>query len=97
MHEVVNQATRTNQDRTRFRDSISCSHRTGAAVDIYAQLTNQNKKDATNALIWAALKANPIDLARVNELLPKLQPAEAMESPTIEWNRHAPASEGGRA
>ena len=86
---MVQRATRKNRKRTRMTDSISCAFRTGAAIDIYAEITNQNKKDAANALIWEALKDHPDELMKIMMELPPLQPSEAMERTEIAWGRDA--------
>jgi len=86
---MVHRAARKNCKRVRMTDSISCPHRTGAAVDIYAQITHQNKKDAANALLWEALQLHPAELVEIMSTLPPLQSLEVMERTEIAWGRDA--------
>ena len=85
----VNYQNRNKRYRTRMNDSVGVSFRTGAAIDIYAAITKQNKKDAANALIWEALSQRPDDLAAVLAELPKLQERDEMEHPRIDWGKDA--------
>tara|TARA_R110000787_G_scaffold31380_1_gene83332 strand:+ start:474 stop:818 length:345 start_codon:yes stop_codon:yes gene_type:complete len=80
---------RLNRKRTRFTDSVAVSFRTGAAIDVIAEVTKQNKKDVANALIWKALQADPVSLEAVLDALPQVQPQEAGERSTIDWGRDA--------
>jgi len=80
---------RLDRDRTRWTDSVAVSFRTGAAIDVIAEVTNQNKKDVANALIWKALQADPVSLEAVLDALPQVQPQEPTERSTIDWGRDA--------
>ena len=70
-------------------DSIGVDHRTAAAIHHVAEITNQNKKDAANALIWEAISNQPELLARVIAALPQLEPLEPANRATIEWGKGA--------
>lgn len=78
---------RLNRKRVRFTDSVSVTHRTGAAIDIVAQITEQNKKAVADALIWKALRDEPEMLAAVMAALPVEHATEPAERSTIEWGR----------
>jgi len=80
---------RVNRKRTRWTDSVALSFRTGAAIDVIAEVTEQNKKDVANALIWKALQSDPVSLEAVLDALPQVQPQEAGERSTIDWGRDA--------
>ena len=70
-------------------DSIGVDHRTAAAIHQVAEITEQNKKDAANALIWEALSNHPELLARVIAALPQLEPLEPANHSTIDWGKDA--------
>ena len=80
---------RLNRKRTRYTDSVGLAFRTGAAIDIVAQVTSQNKKGAADALIWKALRDDPQLLAAVMAALPVEHATEPAERSTIEWGRDA--------
>jgi hypothetical protein len=80
---------RLSRNRTRFTSSVSVSFRIGAAVDVIAEITNQNKKDVANALIWKGLEDDPEMLRAVLAILPEEQAAEPCERSTIRWGRDA--------
>jgi len=80
---------RLDRDRTRWTDSVAVSFRTGAAIDVIAEVTNQNKKDVANALIWKALQSDPVSLEAVLDAPPQVQPQEPTERSTIDWGRDA--------
>lgn len=80
---------RVNRKRTRWTDSVALSFRTGAAIDVIAEVTEQNKKDVANALIWKALQSDPVSLEAVLDALPQVQPQEAGERSKIDWGRDA--------
>lgn len=80
---------RLNRKRTRYTDSVGLAFRTGAAIDIVAEVTSQNKKVAADALIWKALRDDPQMLAAVMAKLPVEHATEPAERSTIEWGRDA--------
>ena len=80
---------RLNRKRTRYTDSVGLAFRTGAAIDIVAEVTSQNKKGAADALIWKALRDDPQMLAAVMAKLPVEHATEPAERSTIEWGRDA--------
>ena len=80
---------RLNRKRARYTDSVGLPFRTGAAIDVVALVTGQNKKAAADALIWKALRDDPQMLAAVMAKLPVEHATEPAERSTIEWGRDA--------